>query len=201
MRIVLPAWIVAAIVSSPVLAAGFEVTPFVGYRVGGDFDGIETASSELEESESYGLIVDLPVLKYDTQLELLFSHQETDLVASGAFGSPELLPIEIDFFQLGVIHEWDRRHVRPFFAATAGFAEFNPQGMELSSESRFALTLAGGAKIFFTEHMGLRLGLRLYATLFDGSGDVFCGDGGCLARASGSFLTQTELAAGLTIKY
>ena len=121
MRMMPWALVAAALISTPALAAGIEVTAFVGYRFGGELDGIATAPNpELEESESFGLIADFPMFKNDTSLELLYSHQSTDLVASGVFGSPELLPIEIDFFQIGVIKEWDRRHIRPFFAATAG---------------------------------------------------------------------------------
>ncbi len=201
MRIIPSALIVAALLATPALADGIEVTALVGYRFGGEFDGFDTANPELEESASYGLIVDFPVLKYDTSLEVLYSHQSTDLVASGVFGSPELVPIDVDFFQVGVIKEWDQRHIRPFFAATAGFAEFNPQGMGLTGETRFAMTLAGGAKIRMSERLRLRFGLRLYGTFFDGSGEIFCGAGACFARASGEILAQTEVEAGLTFKF
>ena len=59
----------------------FEVAPFAGYRIGGDFDvedeqGIELRSADLEEDVSWG--IDLAYYRdMNSYYELLFSRQTT----------------------------------------------------------------------------------------------------------------------------
>jgi hypothetical protein len=47
---------------------GIELTPFAGYRIGGEFEEEGTDNTfGLDESESWGLVVNFPAANVDTQ--------------------------------------------------------------------------------------------------------------------------------------
>ena len=196
----------AALCPAAAGAAGVEVTPYVGFRLSVDFKDIDGGTpSRLDEAATYGLMVDIP-LNDRTQLELLVGLQSTDLVKSEVFGDPELFPVDVRYYQVGATREWERRNVRPFVVGTLGNAEFDPGGSGLrtgglKSETRFAFSLGGGAKIFFQRHVGVRLDGRVFAAYFEDAGGLFCGSAGCFAQVSGSLLWQAEVSAGLILKF
>jgi hypothetical protein len=200
----------AAVFPAAARAGGVEVTPFLGYRLSVDFKDVGTDSSRLDESATYGLMIDIP-LNDRTRLELLVDLQETDLVKSEVFGDPELFPVDVSYFQVGATREWETRKtetrsLRPFVVGTVGIAEFNPQGGglrtgDLKGETRVAFTFGGGAKLFFHRRVGVRLDGRVFAAYFEDAGGLFCGSAGCFARVSGSLLWQAEVSAGLILKF
>ena len=96
----------AAVFPAAARAGGVEVTPFLGYRLSVDFKDVGTDSSRLDESATYGLMIDIP-LNDRTRLELLVDLQETDLVKSEVFGDPELFPVDVSYFQVGATREWE----------------------------------------------------------------------------------------------
>jgi len=57
--------------------------------------------------------------------------------------------------------------VNPYLTGSLGVARLQPKFAE--SDSRFAGSLAGGAKIFFNRNVGLRLEVRGYYTSLDTS--------------------------------
>ena len=65
----------------PAQAGRFELTPFVGTRVGGDFDDIETpliSEVEIDDGSSFGVVFDVSFGE-SWQLEILASSQPTEL--------------------------------------------------------------------------------------------------------------------------
>src|SRR5262245_24649591 len=63
----------------------FEITPFAGYRMGGDFDvdvgANTTQSADLDDDGSYALALDMR-RDEESQYELFYSRQETNLESS-----------------------------------------------------------------------------------------------------------------------
>jgi hypothetical protein len=76
----------------------------------------------------------------------------------------------------------------------------NPQGEGLSTETRFSLSIGGGAKFFITEHLGLRLDARGIFTALNSNATVFC-SGGCAISVQSSGFMQGELGAGLVLRF
>jgi opacity protein-like surface antigen len=155
----------------------FEITPSAGYR----FDGRVSAYDDfgnridnrnrdlrLDESGTYGVTLDVP-LAYSLQLELLANHQSSRFsLDRGLFsGEQRLGDVDLDFYQIGLLYQWGRGQVNPYFAGSLGVARLQPKFAE--SDSRFAGSLAGGAKIFFNRNVGLRLEVRGYYTSLDTS--------------------------------
>ena len=182
-----------------------EVTPFIGYRFGGNFENFTTGQNyDVDSSESYGLTFDFPV-DDEVKLELLYSRQDTEIETSGYLGA-ERVPIDLEYYHVGAVYQpgLDDR-LQPFVGGTLGATYMNPRGENLGSETRFSLSIGGGAKLFFSDHVGLRLEGRFYATFVNGGGSVFCsggsGGGGCSFGFSGNALWQAEGNLGLIIGF
>ena len=55
-----------------------EVTPFFGYRDGGEFDASDGSTPNMGSDESFGLVVGI-LTEQDTSYELLYSSQEANI--------------------------------------------------------------------------------------------------------------------------
>jgi opacity protein-like surface antigen len=182
--------------------AGVEVTAFGGLRFGGGFEDANTGTSiELNDSGSYGLAVDFD-LSQDQQIEIYLSRQSTALSAGGPFTGNPLFDLSVEYYHVGGLYliDVDNDRVRPFVSGTLGLTHMNPQGADLNSETRFSLAFGGGAKLFVTERLGLRLDARGIYTALNSNGAVFC-SGGCAITVQSSGFLQGELSAGLVLRF
>jgi hypothetical protein len=141
----------------------FEITPFAGYRLGSDFDTgdddlFDGENVEVDESEVFGVIVEIPV-GMGFQIELLANRQQSEFVGSSGLFTPGAGLGEVDLTMLhgGVLFEWGGGQVKPFFVTTIGVTRIDPEDSRLSSDDRLSFSFGGGAKIMFADHAGLRL--------------------------------------------
>ncbi|MFV2060412.1 MAG: hypothetical protein ACC653_06975 [Gammaproteobacteria bacterium] len=179
--------------------SGTEITPMLGYRIGGEFNQVDnTATLKFDESESYGIVIDLDYNKYQ-QITLLYSRQDTSLLSSEALVVNPLFNVDIEYFHIGGNQIWIKDKMRPFFGATVGATHFSAQGR--NSTTKFSLSIGGGSKFFLTKRIALMVGARGYATFASNSSSIFCGPNGCLASVSGSALFQFEATAGVTFRF
>jgi len=184
-------------------AEGLEVTPFGGYRMGGDFKLDTGESLRVDDSGSYGFIVGADY-REDTQLEFLYSHQKAALKRNdGILSGETLFDLGVDYFQIGGTYLWDYDRVKPFLSGGLGATYFNPDGSDYSSLTKFSMSLGGGVKLFATEHFGLRLEGRGYATFMNSGGAIFCGSdpGGCQVFVTSDVWLQFEALAGVIFKF
>lgn len=204
-RIALPLIVCSALLwTSPALAQddpALEITPFLGYDFGGSFEVFDfefgAVDFELQDGESYGVIVDFPINR-SFQVEAMVFRQPTTLeVDEGLFGpSFELTDIDIDYLQGGILWQGSLGQVKPFFGGGIGLARMNPDISELDSETRFAFNIGGGVKTFFTPHFGLRVeGRLLVISLPEEDEDLFC------CRGEDNALAQGHVAVGLIFAF
>jgi hypothetical protein len=184
-------------------AKGFEITPFGGYRFGGSFDTSTGGSLRLDDSGSYGVIIGMDYQE-NTQLEFLYSHQKSPLKQNeGIFSGETLFDLGVDYFQIGGTYLWDYDRLVPFLSGGLGAAYLNPDASEYSSVTKFAMSLGGGVKLYATEHIGLRLEGRGYATFMNSGGAIFCGGdtGGCQVFVTSDVWMQFEVLAGVIFRF
>ena len=157
---------------------GVEITPTAGYRLSGvltavDRDGfLEDTDVEVDESEVFGLLVDIPLGQSGFALEFLANRQESAFSVDPGILTPRqsLGDLTLSYYQVGVLYEWGQEgQIRPFFGVAGGVARFDPQSAVLESEDRLSASLTFGAKIFFNRNFGLRLEGRGYWSDLDGS--------------------------------
>lgn len=188
-----------------------EVTPFIGYQMGGEFDADDdvagtSADVEIDDAAGYGLIVNFPA-EYNTEWEIMLSRQSTSLDTAGLFspGEPVLDDVDISYIQAGGTYLFNDEWARPYFGATIGVSRFDPDASGFSSETFFAFGVGGGYKLAPTSRIGLRLDARVLGSLVSSDEAVFCRSSetgsGCLIAVSGSVVWQWLVSAGLIVRF
>lgn len=180
----------------------FEITPFYGYRFGGDFKDYYTgASVSLDDDASYGATLGYNVNE-ELTIELLWSRQESGFDVSGLTGSTRV-PLTTDEWMVGGFYRYDTGNAKffPFLGGGLGFTRFASSVSGGGSSSRFGAYLDGGLKYMFARHVGVRADLRGFFTFVSSSGGAFCGNYGCAVAYSGSMFIQGEGTAGLVFAF
>jgi hypothetical protein len=186
----------------------FELTPFVGGRVGGGFDVVTLDDSEssvdLGSGASFGL--DLGLYR-DPQsfYQLLYSTQKADIDSR----DPLLdgIDVRIDYLHVGgtAFFPQDNDLYTPYLSLTVGATFMRPDDGDYDSETKFSGSVGGGLRIPLNENVGLNLGVRGYVTLLDSDTRLFCNsdaDGAaCLVKSSGSTFFQAEAQLGLSVRF
>ena len=182
----------------------FEITPTYGHSFLGGFeiDDLEFGRLDLEidNTSVQGLIVGIP-LRRNLHLELLVNEQETRFgLDEGPFlGAADLGPMDVSYYHAGVAWTAHLGQVRPFASFSIGITRLAPDSDFLpETESRFSVGLGGGTKIFFTDHLGLRLEAKLLVTN-TGDEDLCCYD--CCYGAERDDLVQGIVSAGLIFAF
>ncbi len=182
----------------------FEVTPFVGYRIGGTFvDSVSEAEIKLNEGSSFGISLNMRA-EANTQYEITFSHQDTDLDVGSLSAGTTNLDVAVDYLQLGGTYLWDGEVARPYIVATLGLARVDPDDAVFNGETYFAFSIGGGWKLWPTQRFGLRLEGRFYGSFVDSDTSIFCVSSGgatCLIQSDADVLWQWEMTAGASWRF
>ena len=180
----------------------FEITPIYGYQWGGTIRTYE-GDVVFEGSDSWGVIADVTV-RSGAQLELLYWRQDTELVLKGGgLGVPtQLFDATVEYWHGGGLVEYRRQgNVRLFGTMTIGATHVDPKPSVLSDDWRFSAIFGVGAKVLFSERVGIRLQASMPLTFIASSGAVFCGGGACYTTIGGEGLPQGNLSAGLIVAF
>ena len=183
----------------------FEITPFIGYRTGGQFEEINgDAEFKLNESESLGFLFNVAA-NTKGQYEFLYARQSTEVDSGGVFVNDPRFDLDVEYYQFGGTYLFDGDVARPFFAMTIGMSRFDPQPAEFSAENFFSASVGGGVQLNPGGRFGVRLEGRVYTSLIDDNSRIFCGTdggvGGCLIEIDGTLLTQWEARAGIVFRF
>jgi len=185
-------------------AQAVEITPFGGYRFGGDFFELITGQPvDLDGSVSFGAAVDIPLPRSDGfQIEGVFSHQQADLtIQPTQHGPVTIARATVDHWLGGGLQEFGGDRVRPFLTGMLGLTRYAGDG---DSEIRFTLSAGGGVKLFPTRHIGVRLDGRVYTTFVEADVGLFaCSSfsGTCLVGFHTDVVWQAEGTAGVVFRF
>jgi len=186
-----------------------EITPVVGYRVGGSFatvgadSGTTITDYEVEDAVSFGVHLGFRV-SHDGEIEVLYSRQNTRLATDGLFTGEPLFDLALETWQAGgnYLFAEEGARLRPYIGAGLGITRLLPEPAPLQDETRFSASFAAGVKVSLARHLGLRLEARGFFTVLESDRQTFCGSGeGCLVHASGSDISQGEVRAGLVLRF
>ncbi|MEO7795381.1 MAG: outer membrane beta-barrel protein [Thermoanaerobaculia bacterium] len=193
--------------NSPYSRGRFELTPTFSYNFGGTISAEESSlfefDLEADDSEAYGVTFGIP-LSPVAQIELLASRQQTRLAYDqGLFGgSRGVSDFDVSYYHVGGLFQWGNGQIHPFFVASLGIANLNPDVPGARAENKFSGSIGGGVKIFFTDNIGLRLEGRGFWTLLDGNNDDYYWDDDCYCDYGyTSSFDQGQASAGLIIAW
>ena len=185
-------------------APSFEITPLVGFSVGGDFGDFDEANNwqslDLDEEAHYGLSLGF---KYDEQslVEVFYSHQETSFIPNANVFGINKFDLNVDYFHFAGTHIVTTEGVMPFVTASVGATHFDPDSSEFDSEIKFSFSIGGGVRYFFSEHVGFKLEGRGYGTILSSRNEIFCRNNQCLVVNDNNGLWQFQGTAGLIMAF
>lgn len=185
--------------------AAFEISPFVGYRVGGQFDLQATdARYKLNDSETFGLLVNLRE-SANTTWELLYSQQSTSAQLRNSMSTLPFIDTDSKTLQFGGTYLWDGDNIRPYLAMTVGGTHIETSANGSQNETFISGSIGLGLNLWPTKRFGLRLEARAYSILMDADTDLFCRTGPdvniCAARVDGKLLNQVSATAGMVFRF
>ena len=160
----------------------FELTPYAGYRIGGEFEPACTDDAdpdghhlELHEGNAEGLLLDILTREGNTQWEALYAHQSTAGSPTSSIGGPAL-DVDVSYFQFGGTYLFDEESdaTVPFIALTAGLTRFAPGLDDIDAENYFSWSLGGGVQLRADRRIGVRLEARLFGSIIDDESSLFC---------------------------
>lgn len=178
----------------------WEITPFIGYMAGGEFeDPVTNTDRDIEEDNDFGIIFNAAVDQW-RHYELLYAKQGTQI------GGGVPMDLDIEYLQIGgTVSHPDAERVIPYFGLTVGAARFSPDQSGLDDETKLAFSIAGGFKVPVTDHIGVRFDARAFVSLLDTDGNIFCvsddGAGACAIRAKSDTLLQYSAGLGLIVAF
>ena len=177
----------------------WEITPFVGYMAGGEFeDPSDGSDRNVDEDNNYGIFVDAAA-DYWRHYEFLYTRQSTQVQGVTPFD------MDVEYLQIGgTVSYPDADRVIPYFGLTLGAARFSPDQAGLDDETKLAFSVGGGVRVPINDHFGVRFDVRAFVTVLDTDGDLFCvSDGGltCNVRAKSDTFIQYSANLGVTIGF
>jgi len=191
------------LVASPAAAQpALEISPFVGYLMGGKVDGAE-GQLEIQDEMDWGVMMDITIVPR-IQLELGYSRQDThaDFVPRDGSPTEKAFDLGVNYFNLGVNYAIFQEKLAPFLSFGLGSTHWDPQGVDAKSRWQFSIVFGGGAKYYFNDHFGIRTNLRIYSTFVEQQGPLYCAPfAGCVNQIEGGSLMQLELSAGLVLGF
>ena len=199
--------LIATLFISLPATAEVELTPFAGYRMGGEFDVNNRTDDEdrrvdLEDTVSQGLLLNVDLSEPGKQLELYLGRQETTARSSEGLLTPTRTSVDLTITQLqfGGLYFPGGTTTGGFVSGVAGVTRLDPKPSGLDTHHRASLSLGGGYKWPLNDHLRLRLDLRGLYTVLDSGGAVFC-SGGCNVRFESNGFFQVEASAGLAVRF
>ena len=178
-------------------ALQFEVSPFVGYRVGGRFKLLDTGQHlELDDHGSFALALDMRA-DPSTQYELFYGRQSTALRAAAAAPAG----IDVEYLHIGGTVALDeRQRLNSYLAGGLGITRFSPDPTLGHEDTRFSVSLALGVRLPLSSRIALRLEGRAWLTPVNTDTALFCrsDQSGALCRVAvrGSAFFQFDFLAG-----
>jgi opacity protein-like surface antigen len=185
-----------------------EISPFAGYMFGGSLNFYE-GKLKAENNLNYGVAVDFK-LEEDTQIELMWTQMGTTAQFEPYYGYYELatnsFDMNVGYIQIGGVREMNLDQIRPFGVFTLGTTYFipkdvtyiNDEPVDVESQWKFSMTLGAGAKIWFTDRVGIRLQGNLMLPMFWSSTGFAVGTGGGgFYVGGGTSMVQGNFTGGL----
>jgi hypothetical protein len=184
-----------------------EITPFAGYRFGGNFDisgelyqePLQTLEINVDDNSSYGVIFSWPY-DHKRQGELLISHYESELIPASLL-TPYTSDLSVTYLHLGGNVPLSKGLIPFWFSGGFGITHFSPNEKKLADETKLSVNLGFHSKLKLTDNIAIRVGARVYATFLDSGSAMFCDNNTCTVAISSDMWVQSELSAGLTFTF
>ena len=171
-----------------------EITPFGGYvfpsrwyASGGDL--------YFQGNGQYGGMISVGISRV-VDVDLIYNRSDTKVQVS-LIGYPyQEIPLSINYFQIGGTKNFRINKIAsPFFGLNLGGVLAAPKTGNYYGQWFFSVGMIGGAKIYFSKRVGLRLQAQMYMPIQSAGYMFYVGPGGV---SSGMTLNSTLIQFGFT---
>jgi len=185
----------------------YEINPYGGYRIGGDFkftvfDTDITHEIDLESGPEFGLNASVG-LSPGFYVELQWARQNTTLKPKRVIDleMQPMLDITVDYYHLAFLFQYAYDRLQPFGYFGLGWTGFYPAD-PFNSQTKFSMSGGGGIKYYITRSFGLRAQARFITSSMNSeSGDIWCDFYGCWSTTRINWLTQWSFTGGLIFRF
>ena len=190
---------------------GIEIGATYSYMWGGSYNLYE-GEIQMDDGSQWGGNISF-ALRPDTKLEFYYANQPSHAKFYRYYtvgnNNPALDKLDNDvtvqYFQLGSIYQIPKGNVQPFLGIYAGAVMFHPkgqaQGLTLEDKWNFAMSFAGGVKLYASEKFGIRLQGRLLLPMYFSGGGIYVGTGGAgVGLGAGVPIVQGDVGVGLFLR-
>jgi opacity protein-like surface antigen len=180
----------------------FEVTPFLGYRVGGNFHLVDNDQTmNVADHSSLALAFDVRGADW-TQYELFYGRQSTALSTVAFVPSG----VRVEYLHIGGTVALDGTpRLNPYFAGGLGITRLTPDSALGNDDTRFSISLALGLRVPVSQHFSLRFEGRGFFTPINTDSAVFCHSDQsgalCEVHAQGYSFLQFDFLAGVAYTF
>ena len=194
------------LISSKTMFAQYtEITPLFGYTFAGKYDRYNQ-TLDVKDNFLYGVLADFELLPRN-YLEFSYRRNDTQLAERNS-GEPVVTmhDMGVEHYQLGYLYEFKEGPLIPFASIAAGTTRYFGKGDLKKRYWMFSTALNLGAKLFFNEHLGIRIQTNLTMPLEFGGAGFGCGIGTGGAGCGGDLyfnspLVHWDLTAGLIFRF
>ena len=198
MKLRFPAVLALSFLIAPPALAQVSATAFGGYALS---EGIDNDTSgeraSVKSGVAFGVAADYD-LDSSRQLQLFYGQQNTTLDLGG--GQPRF-DFDVRYLHLGGTYFFDGPIDRgPYAVGGVGATFFSPNLNGLQSETKASLNVGFGYLWPVGSAIAVRAEARVFVTLLNSSGGLFC-SGGCTVLLSGDSFVQGQAMLGLTARF
>lgn len=184
-------------VSTMLFAQSVELTPLYGYTLSGKVESYNRYYN-VGNDMSFGGILSVEV-DHLSFVELSYLRTNTDVVTKQIVNNT--FNVGVEQYQVGVLREFSEGTVVPFAKFMLGTTRYVQTSKGSGRYWLFSLGFGGGAKVFLTERIGIRLHTNLMLPMQFSGGGFFCGGGGCSSNIAFNVpIVNWELGGGLIIR-
>ena len=184
---------------------GVELVPFAGYMFGGSVNYYE-GKLKIENGMNYGASLLVPVHNL-LDVEINYTRMQSKASFNPYYGYPNLEYVETDlatnYIQVGGISKFYSQNTKitPFGSISLGATWFVPEDNTFSTVWRFSAAVGLGAKVMFSDRVGIMVRGRLLMPMYFGGVYMYGGTGGSGAGVSSVVAPlQGDFNGGLLIK-
>jgi len=189
---------------------GFELTPTIGYRFGGNIElqnpvlNPNFRKLEIESNSSYGVALNHGVHD-NIQIEFQWSRQDTHINGVSRLNNTtaRLFGAYLDQYHVNFLfHPAEQgSHPQPFFVGGLGATTFNPRA-HLSGRTQFSFEVGAGIRYFFVPRVGLRIEAKWAPTYLKSNEEWFCnGFNSCYTVSDPVYAQQGEVSSGIIFRF
>jgi hypothetical protein len=183
-----------------------EVTPFGGYVFPGTMYS-DNGEVYLNGNAQYGGIISIGVSRV-VDVDLLYNRSDTKADLSSYYtllGYDSQVPLSINYMHVGFTKNFRvNPMISPFIGFNLGACLFYPKednGVKYQDAWFFSMGMNGGAKVYFSKRVGLRLQAQLLMPVQGSGFSMFVGTGGASGGVSVySTLVQFGFTGGLIFR-